>query len=498
MLVGVVYNHPQPLPYGEAKDKISEDAVLEEVSDVQQALRDLGHHVVLLPLKNDIAGFVQKLSSTPLDCVFNICEGAYGCGVHEMNLPALLELLRIPYTGSPPMALGCCLDKATAKRVLLGAGLPTPSFKVVQTRFEPVGPLPYPLIVKPSREDGGRGVSGESVVYDEAALKERIRYVLEKYRQPALVEGFIDGRELNVSLIGNDSPETLAISEVEFTKLPNGFPRILTYDGKWLEKSREYADTPVTCPASVDASLKRRLEEISKKAFQVLGCMGYARIDFRVDVKGEPYIIDVNPNPDISRKAGFAKSAEKSGLTYPQLIQRILNLAINRFSTFKPAEPVRIRKMEEEDVPSVLNLLDSINAFKRMEVAVAREVIEAYLKKPEGGDYSIYVADYLENQAAGYICLGPTPLTEGTYDIYWIAVNPRFQSQGVGKKLLRFAEQHVRSLGGRKIIIETSSKKEYEAARSLYVAHGFKEVARISSFYASGDDKIIYEKNLSN
>ncbi|MEM2902004.1 MAG: GNAT family N-acetyltransferase [Candidatus Bathyarchaeia archaeon] len=498
MFVAVLYNQPQPLPYGEEKDKISEDAVLEEVSDVQQALQNLGHQAILMPLTNDVPKLVKELSSTPLDCVFNLCEGAYGCSVHEMNVPSILELLRIPYTGSPSMALGCCLDKATAKRILIGAGLPTPSFTVAQTSVMPEKIPSYPLIVKPIREDGGRGVSRESVVYDEAALKERIRYVWEKYRQPALVERFIEGRELNVSLIGNSSPETLAISEVEFSGLQDGSPRILTYDGKWLEESREYAWTPVTCPASVEDSLRGRLEEISKKAFQILGCMGYARIDFRVDLKGRPYLIDVNPNPDISRKAGFANSAEKAGVPYPQLIQRIMDLAIERHSTLKPIQFVKIRKMVETDVPIVLNLLDMIPAFKRMEVTVAREVIEAYVKKPEGGDYSIYIAEHPESQVVGYVCFGPTPLTEGTYDIYWVAVEPRLHGQGVGGKLLRFAEQLIRSRGGRKIIVETSSKEEYEAARNLYEAHGFKEVAKISSFYAKGDDKIIYEKNLSN
>ncbi len=502
MLIGIAYDHPRPLIYGEEKDKTSEEAVLECVSDVQKELAQLGHCVVLLPLKDSIKSFIHKLTSLNPDCIFNLCESAYGLSVYEMNMPSIFELFRIPYTGSPPIALRNCLDKVMTKYILLGSGLPTPKFDVISdlnilAKKRARAKYSFPLIVKPRQEDGSRGISVKSVVFDESALKDRIEYILTMYNQPALIENFVEGRELNVSLIGNDPPEILSISEIDFSKLHEA-PKVITYDGKWNEKSKEYANTPVVCPAEICDSLKERIAVISRKAYGIMGCRGYARIDFRVDESDKPYVIDVNPNPDISRKAGFARSAEKSGISYSMLIQKIVNLAFESNLKLRDSKKsISIREMVEEDIPIIIKMLSGVSVFRKAEIDIATEIINSYLKKSDSKDYLLYVADYGANHTIGYTCFGPTPFTEDTYDIYWIAVDQRFQNIGVGRKLLKFAEDNIGRLEGRKIIIETSSKKEYEHARSLYKNAGYKEVARILNFYSLNDDKIIYEKELS-
>jgi len=495
MLVAIAYNRPTPMIYGEERDKVSEEAVLEEVSDVEQALRELGHHVELVSIGDSVEDFIRRLSSLRPDCVFNLCEGAYGCSAYEADFPSLFELLRIPYTGSPSTALGICLDKPKTKYALLGAGIPTPSFHVISSLEElSKHSYKFPLMVKPSREDASIGISWENVVSEESKLRERVGYLLERYRQPVLVEEFIEGRELNVSLIGNSPPEILPISEVDFSRLNRRY-RILTYDGKWDKESYDYTATPVICPAEIDEPLRERIGELSRKAYEVLGCRGYARIDFRVAESGKPYIIDVNPNPDISRRAGFARSAEKAGITYSQLIARIVELALeSNPRSMGSTGCIAVREMDEKDVPSVTGILRGVGLFGERELQVAFELIDAYIRKADE-DYLIYVADH-DGRAVGYICFGPTPLTDGIFDVYWIAVDPEFQGRGIGRRLLSYAEDYARNHGARKIMIETSSRRDYEPARSLYERMGFREVARIPDFYSRGDAKIIYEKEL--
>ncbi|MEM3045273.1 MAG: GNAT family N-acetyltransferase [Candidatus Bathyarchaeia archaeon] len=495
MLVAVAYNEPAPRIYGEERDRISEEAVLEEVSDVKRVLEELGHRVALIPMGGDAESFISRLLSLRPDCIFNLCEGAYGCSVYEACFPSLYELLRIPYTGSPSTALGICLDKPRAKYMLLGAGIPTPEFHVASSLEELHGrSYRFPLMVKPSREDASIGISWGSVVSDESALRDRVGYLLERYRQPALIEEFIEGRELNVSLIGNSSPEVLSISEVDFSRLDRRF-KILTYNGKWDRGSRDYAETPIICPADLDEPLKEKIMELSRRAYGILGCRGYARIDFRVADPDEPYIIDVNPNPDISRGAGFARSAEKAGIPYNQLISRIIELALEPYPRpMGSTGDIAVRWMKEGDAPHVIEILRRVGVFREREIEVAAELINAYVKGADK-DYLVYVAE-CNGRIAGYICFGPTPLTDGVFDVYWIAVDPRFQERGIGRRLISCAEEYARSRGGRKIMVETSSRREYGPARSLYEEMGYREAARILDFYSQGDTKIIYEKGL--
>jgi D-alanine-D-alanine ligase len=190
--------------------------------------------------------------------------------------------------------------------------------------------LTYPLIVKPRFEDASLGITGESIVGSEKALLNRIRYIHDTYRQDALVEEFIDGRELNVAIVGNSHPEVLPISEILFNPaLPHP---IVSYSGKWLEQSAEYNGTRPVCPASLRFREEFLIKDVALRAFKLLECRDYARIDIRFR-EGVPYILEVNANPDIAPEAGLARAAKAAGLSYPEFIGRMVGLAQRRKET---------------------------------------------------------------------------------------------------------------------------------------------------------------------
>jgi len=193
----------------------------------------------------------------------------------------------------------------------------------------------FPMIVKPSREDASIGIQNESVVSNEEDLRRRIEYVLEEHKQPALVEEYIDGREINVSVVGNDDPITFPISEIDFSALPENYPKIISYNSKWMYKTIEFAGTKAVCPAeNLSASDTRIIQETAKKVYKLLGAADYARVDMRFK-DGVPYVLELNPNPDIAsdvpEDTGFTRSAKAHGWEYSYLIRQIIGFALKRW-----------------------------------------------------------------------------------------------------------------------------------------------------------------------
>ncbi len=241
LTVGVLYNLPAPPSRGEAMDYVAEREVEEQVDAVEDALDRLGLAHQRFPLTEDVEDLVTGLKAYTPDVVINLCEGAFGDSRFEMNVPSLLELLGVPYTGSPPLALGLCQHKGLAKAVLRTNGIPTPDYQILRHIDEWAGGLTYPLFVKPVREDGSVGITKACFVQDAAALKRRVEYLLTRYQQPALVERYMAGRELNVALLGHPRPTVLPISEIVFTSPEE--PKIVDYAAKWLRESDEYRQT---------------------------------------------------------------------------------------------------------------------------------------------------------------------------------------------------------------------------------------------------------------
>jgi D-alanine-D-alanine ligase len=330
MNITVCFNRvPPKLVRGENSDRLSEEESEHQARAVAATLEELGHRVRLVSLGASLTAFVTELQAADTDLVFNLCEGFWGESHMEMNVAALLEMLRIPCTGSSSLCLGVTQNKTLTKALLTQHCLPTP--KSVTLRGERLlartQDLSWPLIVKPATEDASLGIGPDSVVTDEDALRERVRYVHNHYRQAVLVEEFIDGREFNVSLLGGQKPRVLPVAEIRFDPaLPW---KLVTYAGKWDEHSADYTGTQVVCPAQVSVREDFLVRDVALRAFKLLGCRDYARVDIRFR-DGIPYILEINANPDISPDAGLARSARAGGLDYPQLIARIIRMALKR------------------------------------------------------------------------------------------------------------------------------------------------------------------------
>ena len=331
--VVLLYNLLERLQKGEEKDVLAEDAVIEEIEAVETAVRSLGHQCFVVAIRDEIFSVIYWLKEIRPDVVFNLCEGVYGNSCWEMDIPALLDLFHIPYTGSPPLTLGLCQNKGKVKDILHSQGIQTPPYTIFDRPVRQVKKGSFPVIVKPIHEDGSLGISKGSVVFDEAHLKKQIRYVIEKYGQPALVEEFVNGRELNVSVVEiNGKVDVLPISEIDYSEFPAGVPRICGYEAKWIPESVEYQKSKPVCPAPLEAEMKKRLEQTAIRVFKLFECRDYARVDFRVDQDGRIYVIEVNPNPDISPQSGMSREIKAKGMTYVQFIEGLLEKALQRKS----------------------------------------------------------------------------------------------------------------------------------------------------------------------
>jgi D-alanine-D-alanine ligase len=296
----------------------------DDAESVMKALKELGHEVKVYHV--DIELFEKlKRDKNDIDLIFNLCDdGFFSDPDLEPHVVAMLDVLEIPYTGGDYLTLALTLNKATVKKILTYHNFPTPKFQIFETGDEKLE-LSFPLIVKPLQEDASIGIKDDSVVYNEDKLRERVKYVIKEYEQPALVEQFIDGREFNVGVLGDD--EVLPISEITFDGLPSGKPKIVNYDAKWKEDSIDYKETKRSCPAKVDEELGGKLRELALKAGSLFECADYFRVDFRVK-DNQPYILEVNQNPDISEDAGLFAMSQVKGYSYKEMINKIITNAM--------------------------------------------------------------------------------------------------------------------------------------------------------------------------
>ncbi len=328
MKVLVLYNDPV-LPAGHP-DFESEQQVVSTVEVVSKNLAEAGFAVSRLGVSIDSRVLLDGLRDLRPDVVFNLFEGIPDQPNTEAFVAGLLEWSGIPFTGSPFMTLTLARSKHQCKYLFLGAGLPTPEFLVVHDLAVPECRLPWPVIVKPAQEDASVGLDQGSVVTDQQGLNRRVAKLLKAYGPPILVEEFIPGRELNVSLIEDPELRVLPISEVLFVNQEPGYWPIVTYDAKWRPGSRDFEATPPRYPADVAPKLTERLGEIARKAFRLLGCRDYARCDFRVRPNGKPYLLEVNPNPDFCDMAGLAGSLNSAGFSHEQFTVDLVHIALAR------------------------------------------------------------------------------------------------------------------------------------------------------------------------
>jgi len=329
--VAVLYNLFERLQKGEEKDFVAEEAIVEDIGAVEEAVQSLGHQCYMMAVRDEILTVIHWLKEIRPDVVFNLCESVYGNSCLEMNIPALLDLFRIPYTGSSSLTLGLCQDKGKVKDILTSQGILTPRYKIFDRGANRVKGSYFPIIVKPLHEDGSLGISKDSVVFDNGALNKQIQYVFEIYEQPALVEEFIDGRELNAGLLEtNGKVRALPVSEIDYSEFPQEIPKICGYEAKWITESLEYQKSKPVCPAPLEWVVKKRVEDIAIRVFKLFECRDYARVDFRLDRNGKLYVLEVNPNPDISPSSGMARAIKVQGITYTEFVGSLLERAMQR------------------------------------------------------------------------------------------------------------------------------------------------------------------------
>jgi len=300
--------------------------------EIFQALEKLGH----TPCYQVVDGRDQSLialARNGSDLYFNLTESYAGDDTMDMNLAAYLDLLEKPYTGAGPHALYLAQDKSLAKKIFAFHGIRTPFFATsYKGKLDHSHDIAFPLIVKPTSEDGSIGIDTGSVVGSVKELMERIHYIQEEFDSPALIEEYIEGREIYAAILGNESPEVLPLIELDLSKLPEGTPRIAGKEVKWDKDTEIYRVTKSAPAEDLDEDTVKRLSDTALAAYQALKLRDYGRIDLRLTKDGEVYVIEANPNPWLSSAAEFFMAAKKAGRTYTQMISEIIDLARGRYA----------------------------------------------------------------------------------------------------------------------------------------------------------------------
>jgi D-alanine-D-alanine ligase len=329
MRIGLAYDLKSAVPLDEAapEDALEEYDSRETVEAIVAALGATGHSVVMLGGGGE---FLENIRREPVDIVFNIAEGRGNSRSRESQVPAILEMLGIPYTGSDSRCLTVCLDKPLAKKLVVAEGVTTPQWQIVNDEEElskiSWEHFPFPAIVKPAYEGSSKGIRLTSVVDDMGSLRAEVSRLLATYKQPVMVEEFIIGEEVTVGIIGNAPPRLVGIMHI----LPRKREGHFIYS---LEVKRDYLNlVDYECPPKLADEIKERIALASLKVFRVLGCRDFARLDFRVGPDGVPYFLEINPLPGLGSYSDLVIMARKLGWTHQGLIQAVFETALKRYS----------------------------------------------------------------------------------------------------------------------------------------------------------------------
>ncbi len=314
-------------------DEFAEWDTCETINAVKDAL-SLYHDVNLIEANYDA---FEKLKAIKPDIVFNIAEGYRGFS-RESQIPAMLEMLNIPFTGSDSLTLGICLDKSRTKEILSYYNIPNSKFFVCENISQlNTNHFNYPLFVKPICEGSSKGIFSSSITNNYVELKREVERVIDVYNQPALIEEFLTGREFTVAILGNGSDKkVLPIIEIRFDKYPKDVKPIYSFETKWILDTKENDFDVFDCPAKIEKELEDKIIEICLKTYEVLRCKDWSRIDVRLDKDGIPNIIEINPlpgiMPDPRENSSFPKAARAAGLTYDEMINTVLLSACKRYN----------------------------------------------------------------------------------------------------------------------------------------------------------------------
>src|SRR5437867_9217062 len=331
--IGVLYDYwwdeDEERVEGERPKKKSPD---DDVQTVYEALKKNRHNPVYVRLDGTRESLIE-LARSQTDLLFNLVESFSGDDSQDTNIAGYLELLGRRFTGAGSSGLYLAQDKNLAKKIFTFHGIHTPYFSTVyRGRTEHSHDIQFPVIVKPAREDGSIGIQFGAVCNSIKELMERIDYIHAEFDSPALIEEYIEGRELYVGVLGNDKPEALPVVEMDLSKLPEGTPKIAGSEVKWEEDTEAYKKTQSILPKDLDEEMEGRLKAVAVQAFQALQLRDYGRIDFRLAKDGTVHVLEVNPNPYLLPTAEFSMAAKKSGRSYISTIAEISDLAVTRYA----------------------------------------------------------------------------------------------------------------------------------------------------------------------
>ena len=488
----LLYNAPGAAAVS-ATCRESDAGVLEEVAAVAAALTELqvSHRQAAIA---SLAELPPVLAASGEGVVFNLVESLAGEADAVNSVPALCAAYGKACTGASSATLQLCLDKERTKAVLQAGGVPVPRGVAVAVNTQPSleSLPPGALLIKPCHTDGSEGIEAENCVFsraDERVLT-GIRRLHERFGQTVLVEEFFGERELQAALVTvNGQPKLLAVAEIDFKDFPAGQPRLVDYAAKWLPESFAYHHTPRIVPAPLAPAMQQEVERLAVLAWELSGRPDYSRVDFRADAAGRLAVLEVNPNPDIAPDAGYAAALTAAGMPYREFVRTLVIDAYERLPRLV------IRPTVQADRDAVLHACEATGFFNPAELAIAAEVLDDAIHRGLASDYHSRTA-IVHGRVAGWICYGHTACTEATWDIYWIAVDPGCQGQGVGAALMRHAEAEIRRKGGKMAVLDTSGRAQYVPTRGFYLKQGFALAAELADFYAPGDAKVIFIKAL--
>lgn len=313
----------------EEEDWFTEAAVID-------SLKGIGHEVRTLGVYDDVKLVIKEVEENRPDIVFNLTEIFLGKAYLDKNIPSVLELLQIPYTGCGPEGLMICNNKILTKKILTYHRIKVPGFHIFHKgkRIWHPKKLKFPLLVKPAREEASTGIAKGSFVENEKDLVERVQFIHDKFNMAAIVEEYIDGRELYLGILGDKRLQTFPVREMKFSQVPDDEPKLATYKAKWDQKYRKKWGIKNEFAGRLPEGVPEKIIKACKRAYRALMIDSYGRFDLRVTPKGEVYILEANANPELARGDEFAESAEKAGLGYDKLIQKILKLSFQRHTDF--------------------------------------------------------------------------------------------------------------------------------------------------------------------
>ena len=322
----LIENYPERIA-----DTFAEWDSEETIEAVKSALEAGGHEVDLIECDKDA---YDKLKTLNPEFVFNVAEGLSGSS-RESQIPSMLEMLNIPYTGSDSITTGICHDKSRCKEILSYYKIPNSKFFITDAIHKTEKKILFPKFVKPLHEGSSKGIYNSSVVNNSSELRNEILRIKECYYQPSIVEDFLEGKEFTVAMLGNgDDVKVLPIVEINLDAVPEGFNKIYSYEVKWFFDTRENKLDIFKCPADIEPELYKQIEDVCKAAYQALRIRDWARIDVRLDRNNIPNIVEINPLPGIlpdpADNSCYPKAAREYGLDYNSMINTVLNCAVQR------------------------------------------------------------------------------------------------------------------------------------------------------------------------